>query len=85
MNQPEPIGLGDVVSSGIGDYSCATVSQVHEDGTVDIFRPYVHTDDFSMAGSQKGSSKVITYIGFEEVKRLNPSKLTLLRKSPPLR
>ena len=48
--KPEPvIGLGDVVSlGGLVDegYNTATVSQVYDDGTVDLFRPYVHTADF---------------------------------------
>ncbi len=42
MNQK--IELGDVVSLGWDDgYHTATVSQVHKDGTVDLFRPYTAT------------------------------------------
>ena len=82
----DEIALGDTVSLKFGDYDIGTVSQVHKDGTVDVFRTYVHTADFSMCGSEDGSSSVICYIGTETVKRLDPKKhLKLLRKGNPLR
>lgn len=75
------IGLADVVSLGFngGEYDCATVCKVNEDGTVDLFRPYTHTADFSYTGG------VICYVGIETVKSINPERLKLIRKSPPLR
>lgn len=82
----ESIGLGDVVTLYEGSYGVGTVSQVHEDGTVDVFRPYTHISDFSMCGREEGSSAVICYIGFEIVRNANPERLTLLHKCTlPLR
>ncbi len=81
----ESIGLGDIVSLGWEDgYSTATVSHVHKDGTVDVFRPYTHTADFSCAG-RDDSTAVICYVGIEEVKGVNPARLKLLRKGRELR
>ena len=52
--------LADVVSIfPDASYSTATVKQI-KDGYVTLFRPYVHTADFSYTGG------VITYIGIEE-------------------
>lgn len=82
----QAIGLGDIVSLGWEDgYSTATVSQVHRDGTVDVFRPYTATADFSCAGREHGSSSVICYVGIEEVKGVDPTKVKLLRKGKELR
>lgn len=76
------VGLGDIVSLGWDDgYHSATVTQVHADGTVDLFRPYTHTSDFSCSGREKGSSSVIPYVGFEEIRHVNPSRLKVLRKN----
>lgn len=76
------IGLGDIVSLGwVDGYDTATVVQVHTDGTVDLFRPYTHTSDFSCAGREKGSLSVIPYVGFEEIKLVNPDRLKVIRKS----
>ncbi len=81
----ESIGLGDIVSLGWEDgYSSATVSHVHRDGTVDLFRPYTATADFSCAG-RDNSTAVICYVGIEEVKGVNPERLKLLRKGKELR
>lgn len=81
----EKIGLGDIVSLGWSDgYSTGTVCKVHEDGTVDVFRPYTHTSDFSCSGGE-GAIAVICYIGFETVDRLKPKNIKLLKKSPPLK
>ena len=79
------IGLGDVVSIGLGSYNVGTVSQVHRDGTVDVFRPYTHTADFSMAGREPGSSGVMCYIGFEIIRNINPDRLMRLTKGAPLK
>lgn len=82
---PAPmIGLGDVVTFSWNDgvYSSATVTQVHKDGTVDLLRPYVHTSDVSYSGRREGSSSLLAYLGFEEIKDLNPERLTLVRKAP---
>ncbi len=86
----ESIGLGDTVShnwngSWKDGWDSAMVSQVHADGTVDLFRPYASNAGFSCAGSEKDSSRVICYIGIEESKRCNPKYLKLLRKSTPLK
>ncbi len=53
--------LGDVVKLFDGAYSYGTVQQVTEH-EVFIFRPYVHTADFSYTGG------VMTYIGQETVR-----------------
>jgi len=84
MENPQ-IGLGDVVTFGWDDgYSTGTVCKVHLDGTVDVFRPYVHANDFSYSGGE-GASAVICYIGFETTPRIDPKSLKLLRKSQPLK
>lgn len=84
------LGLGDIVSYQWADdtgYDHGTVCQVHKDGTVDIFRPYIHAVDFSYAGDHEGSSKCITYIGHDLAKNVDPktAKLKLLRKHPGMR
>lgn len=82
----ESIGLGDIVSLNWKDgYADGTVCQTHKDGTVDVFRPYIHASDFSCVGSQEGSSSIITYIGSETVKHINTDRLTLLRKGGTIR
>lgn len=86
MAENNAIGLGDTVVLGFSNgYNVATVTQVHEDGTVDLLRPYVHTGDVSYAGSDKGSSRVLGYLGFEEIKRVNPKNLDRLQKGGPVR
>ena len=82
----DTIGLGDIVSfNWPGGYDTGTVCQIHEDGTVDVFRPFTHAEDFSMVGRKTGSLSVICYVGTETVRDLNPARLTLLRKSLALR
>ena len=81
----ETIGLGAVVALGWSDgYDNGTVCAVHEDGTIDIFRPYIHANDFSMSAGE-GSSGVICYIGSETCKRVDPKRVKLIRKGPTLR
>lgn len=75
-----PIGLGDIVKCGDGGaYMTATVCKVNEDGTVDLFRPYTHTADFSYTGG------VICYVGIEDIKSVNPERLTLIQKGQKLK
>ncbi len=75
------LGLGDIVShQWETGYDNGTVCQVHKDGTVDVFRPYVHTSDFSCGGRHEGSESIIPYIGIETIKDLNPKNLKLVRK-----
>lgn len=82
----QTIGLGDVVSLQWSDgYDNGTISQVHKDGTVDVFRPYTHTAGFSCAGREEGSSAVICYLGTETVRGANPERMKLLRKCRTLR
>jgi hypothetical protein len=82
----QPIGLGDVVSFQCRDgYKDATVSQVHSDGTVDVFRPYTHTSDFSCSGRREGSQSLICYVGVEVIKDMKPDSLKLIRKAGPVR
>lgn len=86
MEAKQEIGLGDVVALGWGDgYDTATVSQVHADGTVDLFRPYTSTADFSYSGKGEGSSAVICYVGISTTEKVDPTKLKLIRKGPKLR
>jgi hypothetical protein len=80
------IGLGDIVTLGWSDgYADGTVVEVHKDGTVDVFRPLTHTQDFSIAGRSPGSKAVMYYIGFEIVKNANPARLKVIRKYGPVR
>jgi hypothetical protein len=83
----DKLSLGDVVSfqwQGSG-YDTGTVCQVHTDGTVDVFRPFTHTGDFSYTGRNPGSSAVTCYVGVEVVKSMSPASLTLVRKGGTLR
>lgn len=63
--------LADVIEITTGGYRTATVKQI-QDGYATLFRPYVHTDDFSYTGG------VICYIGIETFQiRMDESELTL--------
>lgn len=82
------IGLGDTVrllSSVEDGFSDGKVIQVYANGDVDYFRPYIHTEDFSCAGSEDGASRVIAYIGSETIRRVSQSSLKLIRKGTPPR
>lgn len=80
------LNLGDIVSLGWDDgYATCTVCQVYNDGYVDLFRPYTHTEDFSCSGSEPGSISVICYIGVETVKHVKPQSLKLLKKAQLLK
>ncbi len=82
----DQIGLGDVVSFGWNDgYYIGTVIQTHTNGTVDVYRPYIHTNDFSCSGRREGSQSVICYIGTETVNDVDPSRLTLIAKGDKIR
>ncbi len=77
--------LGDTVRLGWDDgYADGTVSHVHTDGTIDVFRPYTHHSSVSYAG-RDGSSRVICYVGIEESKNINPERVKVLRKAGPIR
>lgn len=79
------IGLGDIVRMSLEEgYSDATVIAVHPNGEVDVFRPYVHTSDFSYGGKD-GRSELLAYLGFERVDCVNPERLKLLRKGQRVR
>lgn len=80
------LGLGDVVSLFDDGYGTGTVSKITND-EVHVFRPYVHTADFSMSGGEPGASAVMCYIGTETVKlwKRDYRMVTLLSKSDPLR
>lgn len=80
------ISLGDTVSLQFasGAFDSGKVVTVHADGTVDVYRVYVHTSDFSYSGTEKGDSCVIAYIGTELVQKVNPSKLKLIEKGRKL-
>jgi hypothetical protein len=94
-NANETFALGDIVALGWDDlgetctwndgYNHATVSAVHADGTINLYRPYTATADFSMSGGRDGSSAVICYVGIEEIKNRSTRGLKLLRKGSPLR
>lgn len=75
------IALGDVVRLGNdkNPFPDHTVSKVNEDGTVNLFRPYVHTADFSYTGG------VICYVGFSQTDNVDPYHLTLVQKGPALK
>lgn len=76
--KPADMQLGDIVSingRAQWEYSTCTVKQI-KDGYVTLFRPYVHTNDFSYSGG------VICYIAIEEYKVSVDSKYeyVLLRR-----
>lgn len=58
---PREMQLGDVIRNGDSPFSDCTVKQI-KDNMITLFRPYVHTSDFSYVGG------IITYIGIEEYK-----------------
>lgn len=74
------LSLGDIVQLFDDGYGTATVVQITDD-EVHLFRPYVHTADFSYTGG------VIPYIGTETVKlwRKDSRDIKLLRKGDPLK
>lgn len=88
MKRWTTIGLGDTVRllSLVDDgFSDGKVIQVYENGEVDYIRPYIHTADFSHAGSEEGASSVIAYIGTETVRRVSQKNIKLIRKGEPLK
>ena len=52
--------LGDVVRLGLSGYEDATVYRQNPDGSVQVWRSYVTTADFSYTGG------VIPYLGIED-------------------
>lgn len=75
------VSLGDIVELSCistAPYRHCTVSKLNEDGTVNLFRPYVHTSDFSYTGG------VICYVGIENIDSVNPAHLTLIEKGRAL-
>lgn len=74
------LALGDIVlCSAHGEtYNCATVKQLSEH-EVTLFRPYVHTEDFSYTGG------ILCFIGIEEFKASRSGTFTLLRRKGPIR
>ena len=83
MINPKDVKLGAVVSltSWKEAYNHSTIKNV-EDGYVHLFRPYVHTADFSYAGG------IICYVGIEEYKvpiTIFCETYDLIRKAPKLR
>lgn len=87
IKEQRTIGLGDIVSHNwTGGYGDGTVCQVHKDGSVDVFRPYTHTVDFSCSGRREGSLSLMCYVGVETSKDVDPKHLKLIRKnSTPIR
>lgn len=78
------IALGDIVRNSRDaaipfSYPDSTVCKVNEDGTVNLFRPYVHTGDFSYTGG------VICYVGISLTNNVNPKHLMLVQKGQPLK
>ncbi len=77
------LGLGDIVDLGWKDgHSNATVTQVHADGTVDLLRVYVHTSDFLCSGRRKDSHSLLAWIGFEEIRDVDPKHYKCVRRNP---
>jgi hypothetical protein len=73
------LSLGDIVDLGWTDgYSVATVKNISKDGEITLFRPYVHTSDFSHSGG------VSCYVGIEEF-QICGGTVTLLKKGQPLK
>lgn len=84
----DSLALGDVVELFEGAYGCGTVKQVTE-GEVQIYRPYIHTGNFSYTGDigDNKSSQVICYIGTETVTlyRKGRRMLKLIKKAEPIK
>ena len=76
------LGLGDKVRHNGGKpwaYSDSTIVAVFPDGTVDLFRVYVHTSDVCFSG-REGGSRLIAYTGHEDVRNVNASFYVLVEK-----
>lgn len=70
--------LGDVIDAGGMVWGTATVKNI-TDKEIMLFRPYVHTADFSC------SAGVICYIGFEEFTVSKDSVFDVLEYGKPLK
>lgn len=78
--------LGDTVMLNVDTHTSipfthCTVQSVNVDGTVDLFRPFVHHGDFSHAWENPGDSAVSCYLGFEQIRRVNPEHIRLVYRS----
>jgi len=77
---------GDIIDLGWKDgYSYATVYRINKDGSVHVFRPYVHADNILISNNQ-----IITYIGHEDFALYSgngscPSMIKRVRKGPDLK
>jgi hypothetical protein len=78
MVELKDLKLGDVVRLDLQAYGDATVRKINADGTVVVFRPYVHSEDFSYTGG------VICYIGTEDV-TLHGAPVVLVKRGQPLK
>jgi hypothetical protein len=74
--------LGDVVQTSPfvdASYADATVVRI-TDTEIYLFRPYVHTSDFSYSGN-----RIIPYVGFEQYQIYPESRVRLIyRRSAPV-
>lgn len=80
QTKTKDLGLGDVVSLSIDKtlpYDTATVYRKLENGDCMVWRPYVHTSDFSY-GDKEGS--VIPYLGIEDFTLSANTDVWLLQK-----
>jgi hypothetical protein len=80
-----PASLDEPESTDEG-YNDSTVVRIDSD-EVTLFRPYVHTEDFTYGSTVPGEGKVLSYIGFEEyrIPRAGTTPYRVLRRvNPPI-
>lgn len=75
LHEGDVVRVGTMAECLAGGYRDCTVKKVNEDETVQLFRPYVHTNDFTYIGG------VICYLGFEEFFVWPSTPVVMLRHS----
>jgi hypothetical protein len=79
--QVKELSPGDHIKLlGAGEYTTATVYQKSPDGDCKVWRPYVHTADFTY-----GDNRVVPYVGIEDFTIHAWTTVTLLRRADPKR
>lgn len=65
LKKMSEIKLGDVIKTFAGEFNSGTVIEISPEGNLVIFRPFVHTSNFTMRGKTRGNC-IFPYIGIEE-------------------
>jgi hypothetical protein len=71
----ENVGLGDIIRLGLDTYDDCTVYRRNSDGSLQVIRPYVHTNDVETTAG------LIPYIGFEDFSVCGAA-VNVIRRNP---